>query len=66
MDGTDEFLVHIDAPHFRAGVVIRDGVVVRAADILAWMIGRSGVFVSAYCSRKNWRAFTVPSANESS
>lgn len=61
MTQTTETLVHIDAPHFRAGVVVVNGRVVRSADILAWMTGRSASYLRAYCRRKGWRAFTYHS-----
>jgi hypothetical protein len=33
-------LYRIDVPHFVAGVVVRDQVVVQAAPILAWTVGK--------------------------
>jgi len=47
MSGT----IRIVARHFVAGVVHRDGRVVRAAPILRYMIGWDGQRVAAYCRR---------------
>ena len=56
-------LLHIDAPHFVAGVVTDDrGTVVRAAPILAYMVGWNARRLGAYCTRKRWNVF---SSNES-
>lgn len=50
-----DWLVVIDAPHFYAGVVFRDGMVVRSADIVKYMKGWSLEQVKSYCEKKNWR-----------
>ena len=49
-------MIVIDAPHFYAAVAVRDGVVVKAAPIVAWMIGKSVARVLSYCRQKGWRA----------
>lgn len=54
-----EVLVHVDAPHFSAGVILHGDRVVRAAPILKWSMGWSRERLSAYCKRKGWRAFTL-------
>ena len=48
-------MIVIDAPHFYAAVGVRDGVVVKAAPIVAWTIGKSVSKVLAYCRQKGWR-----------
>lgn len=50
----NETLISIDAPHFNAGIVARDGRVVAAAPILRYMIGWTGQEVAIYCKRKGW------------
>jgi hypothetical protein len=51
-----ETLVQVTAPHFCAGIVIRQGKCVEAAPILAWCVGKSRGFLSNYFHRKRWRA----------
>jgi hypothetical protein len=51
-----ETLIHVDAPHFCAGFVSRDGVVISAAPILKYLIGKRFVEAMAYLERKGWRA----------
>lgn len=55
----DEMLVAVDAPHFYAGVVLRDDVVIEAAPILKWTIGKSRPWLRNYFKRKKWRAIVV-------
>lgn len=56
-----ETLAAIDAPHFYAGVVLWDDVVVEAADILKYM--RKGKWsrsrVRDYCKQKEWKVTVV-------
>ena len=47
--------VQIDAPHFCAGIEVRQGHVYEAAPILRWMIGKSWPFVESYCKKKQWK-----------
>lgn len=49
-----ERLVQVSAPHFTAGLVVREGRVVRAAPILRWAEGRAWAEVAAYFRRKGW------------
>lgn len=49
-----ETLIAIDAPHFYAGIVARDGRVVEAAHIVKYMKGWDGAKVAAYCKSKGW------------
>jgi len=48
-------VIRIEAPHFVAGVVLEQGVVVRAAPILSYMRGWTRVRVMRYCDSKRWR-----------
>lgn len=49
-------LVGVDAPHFNAGIILRDGVCVDAAPILRWCVGKRRAELSAYFTRKGWAA----------
>lgn len=49
-----EKLYQIQAPHFTAGLVTRDGVVTDTAPILRWALGKKEVGVLSYCRRKRW------------
>jgi hypothetical protein len=49
-----ETLITIDAPHFCAGIVLVDDVVVDAAPIVRYMVGWSRSKVEAYTKKKNW------------
>lgn len=50
-----DVLVRVVAPHFVAGIVARDGVVVRAAPILRRrVLGKNGREVAACCAREGW------------
>lgn len=50
-----EILFAIDAPHFYAGVVVRNGRIVEAADIVKYMRGWNGERFADYCRAKGWR-----------
>jgi hypothetical protein len=47
-------LIRIVAPHFVAGIEARDGRVIRAAPILAYMLGWDGARVAQYAKRRGW------------
>ena len=47
-------LYQIKAPHFTAGLITRAGVVVDAAPILQWTLGKPYRGVLSYCMRKRW------------
>lgn len=60
-------LVRVEAPHFCAGIILKDGVCVRAAPILArYAIGKSREWLSAYFRSKGWKATVVRYADVSS
>lgn len=50
----EETIISIDAPHFNAGIVARDGKVIEAADIVKYMKGWDGKRVADYCRKKGW------------
>ena len=50
-----DVLVRIEAPHFVAGIEARAGRVVRAAPILAYMLGWDGARVAQHAQRRGWR-----------
>lgn len=61
-----ETLIVIDAPHFYAGIIARDGKVIEAADIVKYMRGWDGPKVAAYCKRKGWKWAKVHTVTASS
>jgi hypothetical protein len=56
-----EILAQIEAPHFTAGIVLRDDIVIEAADIVKYMRRNKWTRdqVRAYCQRKNWKVSVV-------
>lgn len=51
---TPELLFRVTAPHFCAGLVVRDDKVVEAAPILRWTIGKSIYWLVGYFAGKEW------------
>lgn len=47
-------LIRVVAPHFVAGLEAADGVVVRTAPILKYMVGWQGRRFARYVTRKGW------------
>lgn len=56
MKNTEEVLIRVVAPHFVAGLVLRNARIVLAAPILRWVMGKSEDFLVAYFERKGWEA----------
>jgi len=54
-----ELLASIEAPHFCAGIVLRNNRVVEAADIVRYMKGWSRDRVRLYCANAGWRVSVV-------
>lgn len=52
-------LVAVDAPHFYAGIILEKHVVVEAAPILRWTIGRRRDWLREYFKKKGWKAIVV-------
>ncbi len=52
---TVERLYRVAAPHFHAGILVRQGSVVEAAPILRWALGQRWVDVLATCNEQGWR-----------
>lgn len=48
-------LWHIDAPHYNAGIVIRNGYCVEAAPILNWAVGKRESYLRGYFARKRYK-----------
>jgi len=48
-------MIRIEVPHFVAGVVLRNGRVVRAAPILQYMMGWRQPRITEYCYKKGWK-----------
>lgn len=47
-------LVRVEAPHFVAGLIAQDGVVIKAAPILGWAVGKRTTWVAEYFRRRGW------------
>lgn len=52
-------LAQISAPHFVAGLIFENGVVVETAPILKYMNGWMRNRVRTYCRQKGWSAKVV-------
>ena len=52
-------LVQVTAPHFCAGIILKDGIVTEAAPILRWAIGWRRARLSEYFREKGWKAIVV-------
>lgn len=52
-------LVQVTAPHFCAGVVLKNERVVRAAPILEWAMLWERKALSSYFRRKRWKAVVI-------
>lgn len=48
-------LRQVFAPHFTAGIVVRDERVIDAAPVMRWAIGKELETVLSYARRKGWR-----------
>jgi hypothetical protein len=48
-------LVRVTAPHFCAGLIVRNGVVTGAAPIIRWAMGKPWTEVERYCNKKRWK-----------
>lgn len=54
-----ETLVQVRAPHFTAGLVLRDGKVYHAAPILKWTRGKTRDFLREDFKKRGWEASVV-------
>jgi hypothetical protein len=54
-------LAAIDAPHFYAGIVLRDDKVIEVAPIVSYMMDWRRDQVRDYCRRKRWKVLVVRS-----
>ncbi len=55
---TNSTLVHVNAGYFRAGLVVKAGVVVRAAPIIGWAKGKQYADFLEYANSRKWRVST--------
>lgn len=55
----NEQLARVEAPHFVAGLILRDGRCSRAAPILKWAIGKTQDELRTYFAQKGWKATIV-------
>jgi hypothetical protein len=54
-----EILVTIDAPHFYAGIMLRDDIVIETADIVRYMRHWSRDRVRKYCAGRGWKVSVI-------
>lgn len=56
-----EYLLRVEAPHMVAGVVVdpETGLVVHAADILHWMVGKPQIILRNYCKKRGWKCAAI-------
>jgi hypothetical protein len=54
-----EILVSVDAPHFYAGIVLRDDVVIDAAPILRWAMGKRREWLRDYFEKRGWHTHVI-------
>ena len=59
-----ELLAAIDAPHFYAGIVLKNDRVVVAAHVVRYMGGWSRDKVREYCREKGWKVTVVSQLQE--
>lgn len=57
----DTILVRVEAPHFTAGIVLRNGRCVLAAPILRWCVGKGQVELRLRFAELDYRATIVRS-----
>ena len=50
----DELMVRVEGPGFVAGLILRDGLCVRAAPYMRWMVGKHMTYIIHYCYRKRF------------
>lgn len=58
-----EILAAIEAPHFYAGIVLRNNRVIEAADIVRYMRGWNRDRVRDYCRSRGWHVSVVHITN---
>lgn len=57
-------LYQIVAPHFVAGIVVKDNIAVQVAPILHYLRGWPMSSVAAYCEKKAWQINLVEAETE--
>lgn len=53
-------LVWVKAPHYCAGLKVRDSVCFEAAPILRWATGKRWAYLRSYFARKGFEVVTMP------
>lgn len=57
-------LISVTAPHFSAAVIVNEsGIVIEAAPILGWTLGKTEGEVLNYWSRKGYSTYSMPDPN---
>lgn len=52
-------LIAVDAGHFYAGIVLENDIVIEAAPILRWAIGKDRNFLRKYFMSRRWSVIIV-------
>jgi hypothetical protein len=60
MTNAKSYAVQVTAPHFCAGILIRDGYCYQAAPILKWCIGHPARWLALVFKRKGWATVVMP------
>lgn len=55
----EEMLVSVDAPHFCAALILENDIVIDAAPILKWTIGKNRDWLREYFAQHHWTAEVV-------
>jgi len=63
-EGTLSLGFRIVAPHFVAGGEVRNGVCIRAAPIIGYMLGWTRQEIREYCRIKGWLVKKLPSGGD--
>jgi len=56
---TTEQIVRVVAPHFVAGLIIKNGYCTEAAPILRWAVGKASDELRQYFKSRQWRASII-------
>jgi len=55
-----DYILVIDAPHYYAAVISRNGKIIDAAPVLNWAVGKKLYDINRYCERKGYQTFYSP------
>lgn len=55
MPSNTEKLIQISSSYFVAGIIFKNNIVIKAAPIVKWMIGKNIDYIKQYCLSKHWK-----------